>query len=149
MSVQNTEYSRHLVFESVHVVLGGEEFCSLRHCAIRREVPGSIPPRVVGSFQVTCIPSVPGVHSEMSTKEFPGHSTDTSAVQVAPNVKIWLQAQHSIKPPSLQDLVREGLTVTTSLVFDLNSALFSVISVYIMKKTVKLLANSEENAMQI
>ena len=97
----------------------------LRHCAPRREVTGSIPRGVFGNFQATqsfCPHSVPlGLtehRTEMTTKVLPwgvncGQSVQlTSAVLVARNVKVRMEAQHSVSPLSLRDLSRESFTYT-------------------------------------
>jgi predicted metal-dependent hydrolase len=39
----------------------------------------------------------------------PGRKADNSTVQVVPNVKVRLEAQHSILPLSLNDLLRKPL----------------------------------------
>jgi hypothetical protein len=45
-------------------------------------------------------------------KARPTHRADNSAVQIAPNVKVRMEAQHSIPPLSLQDLLPESFTFT-------------------------------------
>jgi hypothetical protein len=57
----------------------------------------------------------------------PGRKDDISAVPVLLNIKVRMQSQHSITPPSLHDLIRGSFTFTYILAFDLHSALFSVI----------------------
>jgi hypothetical protein len=45
----------------------------------------------------------------------PGHEDDISAVQIVSNVKVRMQPQHSITPPSLHDLIGKVLPLLLSL----------------------------------
>ena len=82
----------------------GQRWCSwLRHCATRLEVALSIPGRVFENIQVTssfCLP-LPSVGSTQPVAE----------IKNLPNVKIRMEAQHSVSPLSLHDLLRETLEV--------------------------------------
>ena len=93
---------------------------ALRHY---RRVPGSIPCRALGNFQVTysfCPHSLaPGSTqplTEMSIKEFPwgkvglARTADNSAVLAVPNVKLRVEAQHSIPLSESSRLVAGSFT---------------------------------------
>jgi hypothetical protein len=83
------------------------------HYTTRREVPGSIPGRGLGNFQVTYSfmskLSRLGVYtasdrkkvsrSLLGGKERPARGADSSAVRVVSNVKVRFEVQNSIPPP--------------------------------------------------
>ena len=96
----------------------------LRHCAITREVPGSIPRRVIGNFQLTysffphsvVLASTRPLNRNECLGIFwgvkcgPARRAENSTVLFVPNVKVKVGARHSIPPLSLHDLLREFLT---------------------------------------
>ena len=103
----------------------------MRHCATIREVPGSIPGRALGNFQVTSsfYPHSVALGStqplaEMSTKEFPwgkegtARRDDNTAMLVVPNVNVKCGSQ-TFYPPSpllsLHELLREALSSTFTI----------------------------------
>jgi hypothetical protein len=83
----------------------GQRWCIwLSHCATRLEVALSIPGRVFGNIQVTssfCLhsPSVGSTQSVTETKNLP-------------NVKVRMEAQHSIYALSLHDLLWQSFRST-------------------------------------
>ena len=59
---------------------------------------------------------------------------DNSAVLVLLNVKIWMETQHFIRPQSLNDLLREGITsipvidfMSLSILITLESFTFAIL----------------------
>jgi hypothetical protein len=99
----------------------GVRWCSwLGNCATRWEVRGSIPGRVLGNVQVTssfCPHSIAlgSTQPLLACKVRPAPRPDESAVLVVQNVKVRVEAQHSILPPppplGLLDLLRGKLYI--------------------------------------
>jgi hypothetical protein len=111
------------VLSGCYLSLSGDR--CLRHCSTILEVPGSIPCRVLGNFQVTsyfCPQSLAlGLTqplTEMTTRKFSWGKvrsttrTDNTALPVVPTVKVRMEAQHSIPPLNLHYLLRKVLPYT-------------------------------------
>jgi hypothetical protein len=83
----------------------------LRH---KREVPFSILGKILGNYQVTysfCPHSVALGSTQPLTevsKVRQARRANNSALLVVPNVKLRMEAQHSILPLNLHDLLRES-----------------------------------------
>jgi len=87
--------------------VGGRERCSwLRQCTTSREVPFSIPGRVLDNFRVT-YPFCPGAYSASNRNEYlggkvgPEFRADNPTVLMVPYVVVTMEAQHSILSLSL------------------------------------------------
>ena len=92
----------------------GHEVCLLRHCILRREVPGSIPGQILGDFQVnqSFCPHLAFHRNEHQLR--PARRDDISAVLVVPNFKIKVEAQNSVTRLSLHEFLRESFTLLRS-----------------------------------
>ena len=95
----------------------------LKHCATRREVWLSIPGRVRWNLKVaysycphsvalgsTQLPKEMSTKSSLEVKERPSSGVYSCAVPIVPNVKVRMEAQHSIPHLSLNNLWRQSFT---------------------------------------
>ena len=91
------------LFQATYVKWGERCHSCLSHCATRREVPGSVFGQIRGNFQVAYF-FLSALRGPVGTVR-PARRADNSVVLVVPNVRVRLEAQHSIPHLSLHDLL--------------------------------------------